>query len=703
MIVIAPRLAEHPPRCCRFSSARTVSRSHTLPSASSFSRTTTFAGSSAPTGPRPTARRRTALLTGASSRCRLLLPAPPSADGRRPKRAGRLRGPLRGIQRRSGRRYGAVETHAIEERRRYSSASAPPEHRQGMRALPLLEIRLSSGSFPPDAVPLPLDGTSRGRRPRPRHSPGGATPLFAEVAAALAGTGTAIDPTSTGSEDASSIERTYTISSPAATRGTSGREERSCPAEDTVRSENGTPPLHGGHSLCQELRHSYCRPDRDRLDRDSGRGRQRDRLPRGRDDTSSRSSPGTVPWIHVAFENAAAVASGAEAAYGCSHAAGRCHRRVRPHSSSWPETAARTTFGLQALSGALERGHRLPLRLRRQRGLHEHGRPALRRHALWRNRTMRPAGTVELGKAQQRKDMTAIAVAQPRPIRRPGGGVALVRPEHEGRPRRRQRRPRVPQRPHRLSGRLGSRAATRSTSSQRSRQELLLAAVRGCRRRLPFDVPTAAAHPRRGVAPSPDALPAPLPARERGHADRSSAARRRRVGRASRAVRHARPAALVGFQSVRVAAIAYDHAETRRGGPGRRGRRRRRSWPVHPWKARRTSPRTRRRALELGAIGHTFSAALDDDRIRAVAVEQDDLRLVSEVAGLVRDGSAREVRGFTVPPEPDRGRVRPSLRGRGHDPDLAQAGQAAVDVVPGDVPARRLRQRTACSLSASKR
>jgi len=32
-------------------------------------------------------------------------------------------------------------------------------------------------------------------------------------------------------------------------------------------------------------------------------------------------------------------------------------------------------------------------------------------------------------------------------------------------------------------------------------------------------------------------------------------------------------------------------------------------------------------AVELGAIRHTFSASPDDDRIRTVTVEQDDLRL----------------------------------------------------------------------------
>jgi len=65
-----------------------------------------------------------------------------------------------------------------------------------------------------------------------------------------------------------------------------------------------------------------------------------------------------VPWIHVAFENAAAVASGVESAQ-------RALRRR--HALPMDEEVAVVVFagdggtydiGLQALSGALERGHR---------------------------------------------------------------------------------------------------------------------------------------------------------------------------------------------------------------------------------------------------------------------------------------------------------------------------------------------------------
>ena len=65
-----------------------------------------------------------------------------------------------------------------------------------------------------------------------------------------------------------------------------------------------------------------------------------------------------VPWLHVAFENVGAAASGVEAAY-----------RALRHRGGLPQDAEITfvafagdggtyDIGLQALSGALERGHR---------------------------------------------------------------------------------------------------------------------------------------------------------------------------------------------------------------------------------------------------------------------------------------------------------------------------------------------------------
>ena len=55
------------------------------------------------------------------------------------------------------------------------------------------------------------------------------------------------------------------------------------------------------------------------------------------------------------------------------------------------------------------------------------------------NTTTSPAGVAALGKAQQRKDMTAIAVAHHIPYVAQGRVVALAGPEREGRARRARR------------------------------------------------------------------------------------------------------------------------------------------------------------------------------------------------------------------------------------------------------------------------
>lgn len=117
-----------------------------------------------------------------------------------------------------------------------------------------------------------------------------------------------------------------------------------------------------------------------------------------------------VPWLHVAFENAAAAASGLEAAY-----------RVLQRRSRLP--ADRITFvvfagdggtydiGLQALSGALERGHRFLYVCYDNEGYMNTGNQRSSASPFAANTSTTPSGKVSLGKAQRRKDITAIAVA----------------------------------------------------------------------------------------------------------------------------------------------------------------------------------------------------------------------------------------------------------------------------------------------------
>jgi pyruvate ferredoxin oxidoreductase beta subunit len=75
----------------------------------------------------------------------------------------------------------------------------------------------------------------------------------------------------------------------------------------------------------------------------------------------SSSYPDTawgIPWIHVAFENAAAVASGIEVGLNILMEKGRIPKR-RITVVGMGGDGGTSDIGLQALSGALERGHRM--------------------------------------------------------------------------------------------------------------------------------------------------------------------------------------------------------------------------------------------------------------------------------------------------------------------------------------------------------
>ena len=117
-----------------------------------------------------------------------------------------------------------------------------------------------------------------------------------------------------------------------------------------------------------------------------------------------------VPWVHVAFENAAAVASGIEAAQ---------RALVRRHSLPSVEDVAIVVFagdggtydiGMQALSGALERGHRFLFVCYDNEAYMNTGIQRSGATPFAANTTTSPAGLDSFGKAQKRKDLTAIAV-----------------------------------------------------------------------------------------------------------------------------------------------------------------------------------------------------------------------------------------------------------------------------------------------------
>jgi pyruvate ferredoxin oxidoreductase beta subunit len=118
-----------------------------------------------------------------------------------------------------------------------------------------------------------------------------------------------------------------------------------------------------------------------------------------------------VPWVHVAFENAAAVASGIEAAQ---------RALVRRESLPSVDDVAIVVFagdggtydiGMQALSGALERGHRFLFVCYDNEAYMNTGVQRSGATPFAADTTTSPVGLESFGKAQKRKDMTAIAVA----------------------------------------------------------------------------------------------------------------------------------------------------------------------------------------------------------------------------------------------------------------------------------------------------
>jgi pyruvate ferredoxin oxidoreductase beta subunit len=116
-----------------------------------------------------------------------------------------------------------------------------------------------------------------------------------------------------------------------------------------------------------------------------------------------------VPWLHVAFENSAAVAGGVESAY-------RALRKRHAIAEDltfvvFAGDGGTYDIGLQALSGALERGHRFVFVCYDNEAYMNTGVQRSGATPFGAATTTSPTGSASLGKAQERKDMTAIAVA----------------------------------------------------------------------------------------------------------------------------------------------------------------------------------------------------------------------------------------------------------------------------------------------------
>ncbi len=130
-----------------------------------------------------------------------------------------------------------------------------------------------------------------------------------------------------------------------------------------------------------------------------------------------------VPWIHVAFENAAAVASGIESAIKALK-----RRNAYKHDQvdiiAFAGDGGTYDIGIQALSGAFERGHDFLYVLYDNEAYMNTGIQRSGGTPRGAATTTTPAGTVIPGKAEHKKPIADIAVAHKIPY------VATATPAH---------------------------------------------------------------------------------------------------------------------------------------------------------------------------------------------------------------------------------------------------------------------------------
>ena len=117
-----------------------------------------------------------------------------------------------------------------------------------------------------------------------------------------------------------------------------------------------------------------------------------------------------VPWIHVAFENAAAVATGAEAGMKALMRKGKVPKK-KINFLAMAGDGGTSDIGLQALSGALERGHDFVYVCYDNEAYMNTGIQRSSSTPFGASTTTSPAGKVVPGQVTWKKNMPEIAVA----------------------------------------------------------------------------------------------------------------------------------------------------------------------------------------------------------------------------------------------------------------------------------------------------
>lgn len=113
-----------------------------------------------------------------------------------------------------------------------------------------------------------------------------------------------------------------------------------------------------------------------------------------------------VPFIHSAFENAAATMSGIETTYRHMRKMGKIDQEMR--FVAFGGDGGTYDIGIQALSGAMERGHSLLYVCYDNEGYMNTGAQRSSATPLGANTTTAPVGKAIKGKTEQRKDLTLI-------------------------------------------------------------------------------------------------------------------------------------------------------------------------------------------------------------------------------------------------------------------------------------------------------
>lgn len=118
----------------------------------------------------------------------------------------------------------------------------------------------------------------------------------------------------------------------------------------------------------------------------------------------------TIPWIHVAFENAAAVASGVEAGLKILMKKGRLPQK-KINILGMAGDGGTADIGLQALSGALERGHDMTYFCVDNEAYMNTGIQRSSATPYGASTTTSPAGKASMGQATWKKPMAEIVAA----------------------------------------------------------------------------------------------------------------------------------------------------------------------------------------------------------------------------------------------------------------------------------------------------